>query len=448
MNESEENFTINSKSILESLYEKNKQFEWILNRDEIKRKTNSLFGNLMFKVPQIRESVCNFGLKSGVIFINDTDLLFLEKKDVLGGFYITYFSVEEISINDLKSFFQDVDDNSFTYCYPSGEKVKYNLSKPEMVFLKTYIDKSIEEIKRKYIENKKSIEENKLKEEEKGRLQKKKYSILLKELDSDGNGIIDVVEGDDYGKILKLNQEKIIEINRNYIQQFVQISNYLKTKRKSLQSIYEKLVLCVNEGGFRKSLDYGLEKHLPDNILLGVKELKERTDWGLKESKEYIDNILNNGSFNGNSYIQSVEDEQLKEYIEVLKDDSHIFNLLLVKSITMVQSLIKNDMITFYEIYEKLDQLNMFDSKHEKDLKGLLVNVNDGLDNIINEIRKVGENIISSIDDLSFITEESTQLIKEGLDSVNSSIESNNLLTGIQTYQLYKINKQTKGLIG
>ena len=140
MNESEENFTINSKSILESLYEKNKQFEWILNRDEIKRKTNSLFGNLMFKVPQIRESVCNFGLKSGVIFINDTDLLFLEKKDVLGGFYITYFSVEEISINDLKSFFQDVDDNSFTYCYPSGEKVKYNLSKPEMVFLKTYID--------------------------------------------------------------------------------------------------------------------------------------------------------------------------------------------------------------------------------------------------------------------------------------------------------------------
>ena len=114
----------------------------------------------------------------------------------------------------------------------------------------------------------------------------------------------------------------------------------------------------------------------------------------------------------------------------------------------MVQSLIKNDMITFYEIYEKLDQLNMFDSKHEKDLKGLLVNVNDGLDNIINEIRKVGENIISSIDDLSFITEESTQLIKEGLDSVNSSIESNNLLTGIQTYQLYKINKQTKGLIG
>ena len=33
------------------------------------------------------------------------------------------------------------------------------------------------------------------------------------------------------------------------------------------------------------------------------------------------------------------------------------------------------------------------------------------------------------------------------LQSINSSINTNNLLTGIQTYQLYKINKQTKGLI-
>ncbi|MEJ6695271.1 MAG: hypothetical protein QNK51_05535 [Chitinophagales bacterium] len=282
--------------------------------------------------------------------------------------------------------------------------------------------------------------------EEKESLQKEKYSILLKELDSDENGIIDIVEGDDYGKILKLNQDKIIEINRDYIKQFVQISNYLKTKRKSLQSIYEQLVICVNEGGTRKSLDYNLDKYLPDNPLTGIKEVKNRTGWDLVKCKEFVDNILNSGSFDDTSYIQPLDNEQITEYIEILKDDGHIFNLLLVQSITMVQSLINNDMITFYEIYERLDQLNMFDSKHEKDIKKLLGEINNGLDDIMKEIRNVGQDIVSSIGELSFITEETGQLVQEGLDSVNSSIQTNNLLTGIQIYQMYKINKNTKGL--
>ena len=103
-------------------------------------------------------------------------------------------------------------------------------------------------------------------------------------------------------------------------------------------------------------------------------------------------------------------------------------------------------MITFYEIYEMLDQLNMFDSKHEKDIKKLLGEINNSVDDIMNEIRELGQDILSSIGDLSFITEETGQLVQEGLYSVNSSIQTNNLLTSIQTYQMYKINKNTKGL--
>ena len=65
-------------------------------------------------------------------------------------------------------------------------------------------------------------------------------------------------------------------------------------------------------------------------------------------------------------------------------------------------------------------------------------------DDIMKEIRRVGEDIVSSVGDLSFITEGLGQLVQEGLDSVNSSIQANNLLTGIQTYQMYKINRNTK----
>ena len=284
--------------------------------------------------------------------------------------------------------------------------------------------------------------------EEKESLQKEKYSILLKELDTDGNGIIDLVEGDDYGKILKLNQDKIIEINRDYIKQFVQISNYLKTKRKSLQSMYEQLVICVNEGVIEKSLEETLRIGLKKGKKLEcVEKIKEITGLGFMESKDIVDKYFANETIDHTTtYLQPLDKEQITEYIEILKDDGHIFNLLLVQSITMVQSLINNDMITFYEIYERLDQLNMFDSKHEKDIKKLLGEINNSLDDIMNEIRKVGQDIVSSVGELSFITEEMGQLVQEGLDSVNSSIQTNNLLTGIQTYQMYKINKNTKSL--
>ena len=333
----------------------------------------------------------------------------------------------------------------FKSLFGSNKEEKEKLQKENQQ--KERLQKEEEEKKRlqKELEEKERIHKEK---EEKESLQKEKYSILLKELDTDGNGVIDLVEGDDFSKILKLNQDKIIEINRDYIKQFVQISNYLKTKRKSLQSIYEQLVICVNEGGTRKSLDYNLENYLPNNKLGLVKEVKNRTGWDLKKCKEFMDNNLNNGSFNGTSYtyIQRLDNEQITEYIEILKDDGHIFNLLLVQSITMVQSLINKDMITFYEIYERLDQLNMFDSKHEKDIKKLLGEINNSVDDIMNEIRELGQDILSSIGDLSFITEETGQLVQEGLYSVNSSIQTNNLLTSIQTYQMYKINKNTKGL--
>lgn len=58
---------------------------------------------------------------------------------------------------------------------------------------------------------------------------------------------------------------------------------------------------------------------------------------------------------------------------------------------------------------------------------------------------------MGELNTLSYITQEgfsdlNSSLSRE-LQSIDSSVQSNNLLNTIQTYQLYKINKQTKGLI-
>ena len=61
-------------------------------------------------------------------------------------------------------------------------------------------------------------------------------------------------------------------------------------------------------------------------------------------------------------------------------------------------------------------------------------------------------NIVSGLNTLSYVTQDGfsdlNNSLSRELQSIDSSIQSNNLLNTIQTCQLYKINKQTRGLIG
>jgi hypothetical protein len=65
-------------------------------------------------------------------------------------------------------------------------------------------------------------------------------------------------------------------------------------------------------------------------------------------------------------------------------------------------------------------------------------------------INSMERNIVNGLNELSYVTQvgfsELEQSVTKELQSIDSSIKFNNLLTGISAYQLYKINKQTKGL--
>ena len=243
-------------------------------------------------------------------------------------------------------------------------------------------------------------EKLRLKKEEEERLKKEKLRLkeelrltklnqsksnVLSELDKDGNGEVDVIEGNDFNLLLKKHQKSIVEIDRTYVQQFVKISGYLKTKEKNIQSIFN------------------LIKDTPNQ-------------------------------------------EVLKEYVEVLKDDIHSYNLILFNSLNMIVSLVEDDMITFYEIHEMFDTLNMFDSKHEKDISQKLTNIGDGLESLIYEIRDMGNKISNSIDELTYVTEQSNEQLENQLSEIDSTMKVGNLINTINTYQNYKNNKNTKNL--
>ena len=230
-------------------------------------------------------------------------------------------------------------------------------------------------------EEKLKNEKERLKEQKRLKELKVSKTNVLSELDKDGNGEVDVVEGNDFNTLLKKHQKSIIEVDRNYVQQFVKVSSYLKTKKGNIQSIFNSIKDITNQ-------------------------------------------------------------EELNEYVEILKDEIHTYNLVLFNSLKMIVFLVEDDMITFYEIHEMFDTLNMFDSKHEKDVSQKLTNIGDGLKDLMYEIRRMGNKISNSIDKLTYVTEESNKILKEQLSRINSKLKVGNFINTINTYQNYKTNRR------
>ena len=63
-------------------------------------------------------------------------------------------------------------------------------------------------------------------------------------------------------------------------------------------------------------------------------------------------------------------------------------------------------------------------------------------------IQDMSKSIVDEIGHLSYVTEESNRMLSNQLQEIDSSIQTNNLISVIQTYQMYKINKNTKSLRG
>jgi len=373
---------------LQEFYEKNKKNNLLLSNEEVKKKSRSMFNSGGFN--KIRTSYINetvFGLKVGVVFTKNGIISSKHSKSI--------FLYDEI-VNSLK-----ITEGAVSYIYILRIKgnVEILISKPEFrskqgfkedinllsnfilavsVKVKNHLKIRLEKEK---LELDKSQEQQRLQEEKRLKELQVSQTNVLSELDKDGNGEVDVIEGNDFNTLLKKHQKSIVEVDRNYVQQFVKVSSYLKTKKGNIQSIFNSIKDTPNQ-------------------------------------------------------------EVLNEYVEILKDEIHTYNLVLFNSLNMIVSLVEDDMITFYEIHEMFDTLNMFDSKHEKDISQKLTNIGDGLETLMYEIRDMGNQISDSIGELSYVTEESNQQLTDQLSEIDSTMKVGNLINTINTYQNYKTNRR------
>jgi hypothetical protein len=233
-------------------------------------------------------------------------------------------------------------------------------------------------------------------------------SIIIK-FDKDQIGEIDLIQDNDFGKILKKHQSKIVEIDRTYIQKFVKISNFLSLKKKSIQDLYKQLFV--------------LEK-------INSKDISEEY-WRMRNPSLSHFHRLN----------------YLDELIQI---EIHTYESVIFHSISMVTALLKSDLITFYEIFESFDKLGIFNSNWENDITAKLSNIEDKFDALIDSIKQLENRIENSLDILSYTTETSFKELNKSvtgqLSEIGSSLKFNNILTGIQVYQTHKLNKAMKRL--
>ena len=245
---------------------------------------------------------------------------------------------------------------------------------------------------------------------------------LYHKIDKDNNGKVDIFEGEnEFETLLRKNQEKIQGSGDNYVQSFIRITNYLNTKRSNIDGLYEQ-IRCYKVDEKSK-----LEQ---------IRQLKLKTGKSLKECKDIVD--------------KQGQNFDLKDSIGYLENQIHLWNLLFFHSVNMLDSLIRDDKITFYEIYEKFDKLGIFNSNWENEVSEQLKNIEEGIGNLIRRIQQMESNLILELQVMSYMNSKSidelNHSVTQSLQSVNSSVNFNNLLTGIQTYQLHKINKNTKSL--
>jgi hypothetical protein len=227
--------------------------------------------------------------------------------------------------------------------------------------------------------------EKTLKSFEKERIKKlqSNQNDVLKKLDKNGDGIVDLVDND-LNKLLNLNQKSIIEFDKSYIHQFIKVSNYIKIKSQNIQKLFESIKETSNQ-----------------------KELQER--------------------------------------VNLLQNQIHTYELLVFHSLNMIGSLVKEDLITFYEIYETFDKLGIYKSNWENEVSTKLENIGSKLDELLYSIYRLEQSIVNELTQLSYVTQDSFYALNNSLinqlQEVESSINTNNLLSGIQSYQLYKLNR-------
>ena len=228
----------------------------------------------------------------------------------------------------------------------------------------------------------------------------------------------------------KLELENSFEKWNQLETHFDEVNNILKSKESEIQS---------------------KEKEFQTNFIQDFIRTLNFIDENIKNSKNL--NLRFQGRIERKTYESTEFIEQLNKLIEsenlfITTNSSILFGL-----VDMIRSIIYDDRVRFYQIYEKFDKMRIFNSQHQNDVLNSLNSINDNLvelnsniETLTNTIDNLGKELISSIRELKFEVSYLNDTISSQLQNISTKLDVNNLLNVVQTYQLWRINSNTKSI--
>ncbi len=244
------------------------------------------------------------------------------------------------------------------------------------------------------------------------------------------------------------------------IEQFKEesISNKSSTYKLELENSFEKwnqLETHFDEVNnilkYKESEIQNKEKEFQTNFIQDFIRTLNFIDENIKNSKNL--NLRFQGRIERKTYESTEFIEQLNKLIEsenifITTNSSILFGL-----VEMIRSIIYDDRVRFYQIYEKFDKMRIFNSQYQNDVLNSLNSINDNLvelnsniETLTNTIDKLGKELISSIRELKFEVSYLNDTISNQLQNISTKLDVNNLLNVVQTYQLWRINSNTKSI--
>ena len=228
----------------------------------------------------------------------------------------------------------------------------------------------------------------------------------------------------------KLELESSFEKWNQLVTHFDEVNNILKSKESEIQS-KEKEFQTNFIQDFIRTLNF-IDENIKNSKNLNLR-FQGRIERKTYESTEFIEQL--------NKLIES-------ENIFITTNSSILFGL-----VDMIRSIIYDDRVRFYQIYEKFDKLRIFNSQYQNDVLNSLNSINDNLvelnsniETLTNTIDKLGKELISSITELKFELSYLNDTVSSQLQNISTKLDVNNLLNVVQTYQLWRINSNTKSL--
>lgn len=226
---------------------------------------------------------------------------------------------------------------------------------------------------------------------------------------------------------LFINDNKI-KLDDDKILVFLKIDEFIK---KITQETETEIQYIINDFDLRRDTDL-INKHFY-NLSKTIPLAQDYIDVSAVSAGFILPNLINKIKFYNDNSDKLFSG--LEEKIITIK----FYNSL---SFLMLNYLIEDEKLKYFEYYNLFEKLGVFDSTWQNKIYNKLSSIDNSLSKINENLKILNDNIKDVAVEINGLKES----LNSKLSDIKSSADVDNIISSIQLYQLYKINKQTKKL--